>query len=196
MWLNKDGIANLISFDKLEKLYDISYHTKRTNQKFIVHTEKGDVEFHQDEMGLPYIDLTKSDAALFLAQTCMVQTVRGNFEGYTKRQIEEAKEAWKAVAMVGHPTGREFLSMVCSNMIQNCPIRPEAVTNAFKRVRTEYVVIPQKFMQMHKLVGLVANVMFVNGVPFLVTASWGLKLITIEHLPVQTTEPVLLHKPS
>jgi hypothetical protein len=30
---------------------------------------------------------------------------------------------------------------------------------------------------------LVADVMFVNGLPFLVTSSRGLSLVTIEHLP-------------
>jgi len=33
---------------------------------------------------------------------------------------------------------------------------------------------------------LVADVMFVNGLPFLVTSSRGLSLVTIEHLPSRT----------
>ncbi len=43
-------------------------------------------------------------------------------------------------------------------------------------------------MQLHKYVTLVADVMFVNGLPFLVTSSQGLSLVTIEHLPSRTAK--------
>ena len=46
--------------------------------------------------------------------------------------------------------------------------------------------IPRDFVQLHKYVTLVADVMFVNGLPFLVTSSQGLSLVTIEHLPSRT----------
>jgi len=48
------------------------------------------------------------------------------------------------------------------------------------------VQIPEDFVQLHKYVMLVADVMFVNGLPFLVTSSRGLSLVTIEHLPSRT----------
>ena len=35
-------------------------------------------------------------------------------------------------------------------------------------------------------VKLVVDVMFMNGLPFLVTSSQGLSLVTIEHLPLRT----------
>jgi hypothetical protein len=37
-------------------------------------------------------------------------------------------------------------------------------------------------------VTLVVDVMFVNGLPFLVTSSRGLSLVTIEHLPFRTAK--------
>jgi hypothetical protein len=37
-------------------------------------------------------------------------------------------------------------------------------------------------------VTLVADVMFVNELPFLVTSSWGISLVTIKHLPSQTAK--------
>jgi hypothetical protein len=41
-------------------------------------------------------------------------------------------------------------------------------------------------------VTLVADVMFVNGLPFLVTSSRGLSLVTIEHLPSRTAKHLAL----
>ncbi len=48
--------------------------------------------------------------------------------------------------------------------------------------------IPRDFVQLHKYVTLVADVMFLNGLPFLVTSSRGLSLATIEHLPSRTAK--------
>jgi hypothetical protein len=44
------------------------------------------------------------------------------------------------------------------------------------------------FVKMHKYVTLVADVMFVNGLPFLVTSSRGMSLVTIEYLPSRTAK--------
>ncbi len=50
----------------------------------------------------------------------------------------------------------------------------------------DYVDIPCAILDMHSGVTLVAGVMFVNGIPFLVSASCNINLITIEHAPYCT----------
>jgi hypothetical protein len=47
-------------------------------------------------------------------------------------------------------------------------------------VRVDYVKIPWDLVEMHKYVTIVADVMFVNGLPFLETSLRGISLITIE----------------
>jgi hypothetical protein len=49
----------------------------------------------------------------------------------------------------------------------------------------DYVKIPRDFFTHHIRVTLVADVMFVNTVPFLVSASCNINLITIEYAPAQ-----------
>ncbi len=90
-------------------------------------------------------------------------------------------------------------------MIANCPITHQDVTNVHKvcgpdllgirgkttrtkptPVKTDYVAIPWHFLSRSKAVCLTANVMHVNGTPFLVIASWGIKFTTIRHFPTQT----------
>ena len=41
-------------------------------------------------------------------------------------------------------------------------------------------------LDVHKCVTLVADVMLVNGIPFLVSSSRNINLITIEHVPQRT----------
>jgi hypothetical protein len=101
VWYLPDGIANIFSMHELEKLYRITYDS--WEGFYVVHTPRGEVHFHKDEQGLPFIELSKShhEAArmlMQLAESCkdvgtdedgrmLVQTVRGNYEGYTKRDV-------------------------------------------------------------------------------------------------------------
>jgi hypothetical protein len=57
-----------------------------------------------------------------------------------------------------------------------------------EHVRVDYVKIPQDFVEMHKYVMIVADLMFVNGLPFLVTSSREISLTTIEFLPSRTAK--------
>ena len=84
------------------------------------------MHFHKDEQGLPYIDLTKSrhEATRMLMQlaqmtdsnneetvevgSSFVQAVRGNYEGYTKREVLRAKEAPRAQALLGNPSEKDY----------------------------------------------------------------------------------------
>ncbi len=60
-----------------------------------------------------------------------VQTVHGNYEGYTKREVEqESNEARKAQVMVGNPSKKDFKGMVSNRLITNCPIAYTNVTKA------------------------------------------------------------------
>jgi len=107
--------------------------------------------------------------------------------------------------MVGNPTDKEFKGMVCEKLITNCPVTVQDVENANRifgpdlanlrgktirtkpeHVRIEYVQIPRDFVELHNYVTLVADVKFVNGLPFLITSSRGLSLVTIEYLKSRT----------
>ena len=46
------------------------------------------------------------------------------------------------------------------------------------RVETDYLSIPDNYHRLHRFVTLTADVMFVDGVPFLVTLSRKIRLLT------------------
>ncbi len=112
--------------------------------------------------------------------------------------------------MVGNPTDKEFKGMVCERLITNCPVTMQDFENANsifgpdlanlrgKMIRTkpehvhiEYVQIPWDFVELHKYVTLVADVMFINGLPFLVTSLQGISLVTIEYLRSRTAKRLI-----
>ncbi len=93
----------------------------------------------------------------------------------------------KASGDGGKPTDEEFKGMVREKVITNYPVTVQDIENANrifgpnlanlrgKTIRTkpehvciEYVQIPWDFVELQKYVMLVADVMFINGLPFLV----------------------------
>jgi hypothetical protein len=112
--------------------------------------------------------------------------------------------------MVGNPTDREFNGMVREKLITNCPVTMQDVENAnrifcpdlanlrgktirtkLEHVRIEYVQIPQDFVELRKYVTLVADVMFVNGLLFLVTSLRGISLVSVEYLKLRTAKSLV-----
>ena len=91
-----------------------------------MHTEHAKVRFYKDEQGLPYIDLTKSDENI---ATLLVQTVRTNYKGYTKKEVLQAKEARRGQDVIGRPSKSDYEALVSTNMIRNCPISQHNVSN-------------------------------------------------------------------
>ena len=85
----------------------------------MVHTDKGPVYFHKDEQGLTYINL---DASVYDAEITLVQTVRSNYEGFTKKDIKAAKETRKLQGMIGSPREKDYGGMVSSNMIKTAQL--------------------------------------------------------------------------
>ncbi len=55
-------------------------------------------------------------------------------------------------------------------------LRGKTTRKKTEHVRVDYVEIPRDLVDMHKYVTLVADVMFINGLPFLVTSSRGISL--------------------
>ncbi len=132
VWLNVDGVATIIPLKQLEKLCPVVYDSTRNGGTFICRTKDGDVVLKNNGKGMPYLDLREFKAKAVLsfapeAALYFVQTVQGNMEGFTKREVEEARKARKAQAMLGRPTDHDFLGMVCSGMISNCPVTANAV---------------------------------------------------------------------
>jgi hypothetical protein len=197
MWLNEGGIASIVPLKVMAKLWRITYNSRGGTHPghFVIHTNMGKVV---NKKGMPNIDLNGVDTEVAL---CFVQTIRGNMEGYTKREVEDARVACEMQGMVGHPLDRDFLGMVHANMIPNFPVIKSAVKNAniifglnlagvrgrtvrrlLESVWTDCVQISWIILEWYKLVMLAVNVIFINNVPFLVRVVQGLNIIKkVEH---------------
>ena len=187
VWYNKHGMANLLSVPMLEEDgYAISTHTQGD---WVVTSPKGTkIIFKWDTgvtRGIPYIDLQEHQEGI-----SMIETVRKNFEGVTKKQLNKAITARLLQRQIGHPPDKRYKEIM-SLLHQNCPVSVTDINNArlifgpnvsglrgrttrdgaVVRVKEQRVAIPRDFYKMHKMVTLTADVMFISGIPFLVTSS-------------------------
>ena len=129
MWINEGGIANIIPLEAIARIWRITYDSAGGMNAgyFVIHTDQGNIKVNKNLKGMPYIDLNSVEDKVALD---FVQTVCGNMEGFTRREVEEAREACEAQGMMGHPTDRDFLGMVCGNMVANCSVTASAAQNA------------------------------------------------------------------
>ena len=207
-WYMPDGIANILSQHQVEQKYRVTYDS--WDGFYVVHHPKGPVKFCKDHQGLPFIDMTDSshEAAILL-----VQTVRGNYaEGFTKKEVAEAKVARRQQGMMGAVSEKDYRGLVSSHMLKNNNVSPAAVSDArtlfgpdLANVRGEtvrirpdpvvenYVAIPRDFVLANKHLTLAADVFFVDGIPFLLTLSRRVKFVTAEHCPVRTAVALSNH---
>ena len=209
LWLVESRIANLLYVGQLEEdAFVVDYNTKRN---WVAVTPDGTRIVFKRDTGrckrFPYIEMGSQEALTLVQAVPKVETVRGNFEGFTKREIQGAILARKGQASIASPSQQEFHKMVsrnctamrsapmtCANLINARTIfgpdlsglRGKSTREKPERVDTSETVVPRYFYGLHKYVTLTADVMFVNGVPFLLTLSRKIRLFTSEYLPSQT----------
>ena len=62
----------------------------------------------------------------------MVETIWRNYEGFTKKEIEQSISVWHLQGMLGNPNHRDFLAMVCAQITPKCPFNVDDWKNPFK----------------------------------------------------------------
>ena len=108
---------------------------------------------------------------------------------------------------MGNLSKKDHKGVVSNHLISNCPINVNNITNSRaihgpalasvrgKTVRRapapvvmDYVEVPRSMVEQNNILTLAADVFFVDGAGFLMTASRRIKFITAEHVPVRTAK--------
>jgi hypothetical protein len=121
VWYSPDAIANILALSDVTKTYRVTYDSN--DSMFVVHREhkgKPNMHFVQHPSGLH----SWTPGATGMA---FVETVAGNKQNYTKRQIKGAEMARALYAAVGYPSRRDFRYAVQMKQIAECPITTEDI---------------------------------------------------------------------
>ncbi len=132
----------------------------------------------------------------------MVNTVASKKSRYTNEDYSRAVLARQLQIRLGHPSTKDFLQIVARNQLLNCPITRDDILAAEDifgpdigslkgkmtrrkphQVRSAVSPLPLEIIERYRSLTLCANIMYVNGIPFLLTILRNLKFGTIEAIP-------------
>ena len=205
VWYHDEAISNVISLGKIHK--SGKFHVTYDFDKGIFtlkNLETGQATiFYMNEMGLHVTPLNPQAVS-------MLTTVEDNKALYTKRQIAGAEKARALYQVIGYPSLRDFLHLLQTNQIKNCPVTAEdvkicqkiygpdvyalkgkTVRHKPRAVVNDYLEIPRELISAHQGIILFADVMFIDGVPMMVTLSKNVRLITITYIPLRDKDTLL-----
>ncbi len=91
---NPHSITNVLLLYEAKQRHQVTYDSKDQGGVFQVHTNEGIVEFKPSVWGLHYHDVSDTESNIELM---LVNTVRGNFEGYTCHEVERVREEGNAM---------------------------------------------------------------------------------------------------
>ena len=207
VWYNPKGIANILSLAKVKSKFRVTYDSASDNA-FTLHKDDGSTRlFNESPTGLYYLDASKSKHATTLVNVsgtddhALVTTVDDMKKQYSSRDYSRAVLARNVQKMIGRPSTKQFIEIIDSKQLANCPVTrddvlaaenifgPDVGTLKGKTVRraplpveVNKVNIPVSLVSRYKNVTLCADVMFVNKIPFMVTVSRHLKFGTATKL--------------
>ncbi len=82
------SIVNVLLLYKAKQRHQVTYDSEDRGGVFQVHTDEGIVEFKPSARGLHYHDVSDPESNIELM---LMNTVRENFEGYTRHKVERAR---------------------------------------------------------------------------------------------------------
>jgi hypothetical protein len=107
VWYSDSAIANILSLSQVKHKFPIAYDSKNDNEFHVIKPDKH-VVFKESEIGLYYHDTTNRAFIMLNANKTAIDTIKTNREGFTERDYKCAKQARKALALVGYPSPKDF----------------------------------------------------------------------------------------
>ena len=189
VWYYPDGIANILSLSRVKEKFRVTFDSTSDNC-FYVHKPERILKFREASRRLYYFDTSdRTEESIML-----VTTVADNMSKFSAYDITRAKLARSIQKRIGRPSTPEFISIVSSNQLPNCPITVRDIKSAEyiwgpdlgslkgkqprtcpDAVRPNLDPIPIAIMEQYRDVTISADIMKVNNIPFLTTISKHIK---------------------
>ena len=207
VWYFPDGIANILSLSRVKDKYRVTFDSASDNC-FHVHKPGQILKFQEAIHRLYYIDVKQRNEE----SNVLITTVDENKTQFLAFDFNKAKLARSIQCRIGRPKTQDYIRYVRHNLIPNCPITVQDIKNAeaiwgpdlgslkgktaWKQptgVRIKSHPIPLQIMQQYKDVTQSADIMKVNGIPFLMTISKHIKFGSAGKLDSMANALILKH---
>ena len=198
VWYDPNAIAKILSLRRVRDRYHISYDSSL--RKFVVTKPSGkEFMFQESDGGLHYLDTTYPHYEQQHGQVFHVNTVNDNKKNFTNNDYLRAVRARELQVMVGRPSDKDFIKILKTSSLPNCPVTPRDVLIANElfgpdigslKGKTTHRAPPivdspvsvdlTTILKHYGEVTLCVDFMYVNKVPLLVTLSRNIKFGTME----------------
>lgn len=122
VWLDEDGIVNIILSIRAKKYFKILYDNNNNNGFVVIHQESGLVRhFHESQKGLYYMDMNQCTIH------ALVTTVKENKEKYTSRDVGK-DTLTREQQNIMRCSARDLVITVCSH------VKNFSVTGTYKNL--------------------------------------------------------------
>lgn len=200
-YYNTSGIANVLSFFEVQKLYHVKFDSKATNEFYVRQDKHTWLRFKCLSRGLYYVDMDNlNDHICSDSHVLLFSTVQANKEFFSHAEIEGAENARILQQRLHYPSDAVLQEALDKNFITDTKVigadveRAEAIMGKAasickgktvrKRINSKYKIrrfhIPSKLVTNHPKEQLDTDFMYVQGAPYLVTKGQGTKFRTIQ----------------
>lgn len=188
-WYQPKAVANLIPFGRVEKKFNMKYER---NIRFFFTIESGEeisfykIEEDREGNGL-YVYNPESREYL-----AAVTTVEDNKLNYSKREIRDANVAREFMRRAGYPSIKDAIQMLETGTITDCPVTVQDLVRAQHIYGPDIAVLKGKTTKkksqaikfdylpkprgINAIQNLHADIMFIDGQPYLLTISQPLDM--------------------
>ena len=193
VWFYPEGIANILSLGNVKKKHRVTYDST-LDEGFLVFKADGTARtFRPSKKGLFFSDVKNEVAHAF------INTVENNKTKYTIKAYSDAVRARSLQNIIGRPSTQDYIKYVERNMIPNCPVNKADILRAedifganigslqgktvrkkSARIVTTIHELPTEIVQRYGEVTIEADIMYINGIPFVVTTSRHIHFCTAE----------------
>lgn len=205
VWYHPDAIANILSLRNVQDKFRVTYDSE-TGNRFVVHRPDGTQRvFEPTRNGLYASGMEESEDGV-----AMVSTVAENVKSFTRREVKRAEAARRLMAIIGRPSETQMCDILNGRQLSNCDVKAQDVINARRifgpdvgslkgktvrqkepHVELSITPIPEDIMERHRQLVVCFDIMYVNGIAFLVSISRALKFCTAEALANRKAETIL-----
>jgi len=197
VYYHPKAMANVISFGALEDEHGVGSIVYDPNSRsFEVSLAQGAKHFSFKRRGRLSICNLKNDKNAGLRKIALTVTVAENERLFTKREVEAARKIKDIKRILAYPSDADLIQLLKSG-ITNAPVD----TNDVKRAAIIYgpdwaelkgktvmnkpsiVNIDPIMRPLHQLQVLHVDIMFVEGIPFLISVCQPLGLVMVDRIP-------------
>jgi hypothetical protein len=208
VWYHPEVAANILPFGEIETSHRISYHQ---GVKMVVHLDDGSsYSFNKsvcDEKGngLYIGDFSNVfGSSSIIPASVNVATVAGNELLFSKKEVLMARKARDLMKSLGYISPSELMKMIRVGAISNCPVvindvlRAEEIYGAdLASVKGKTVHHKAPSVRVEPVIAMVQqqqtlhlDIMFIDGIPFLIAIATPLYLLTVAKLKSREVKDV------